>query len=257
MKKPIIFLALMLYVALVSAQTADNGFLLSGSVMYEQISKLNIQMEGDGAAFSDALPKEHTSRKILHFSEEASLYENYHAEEPAEQLPMEGGGVMIQMEEPENKTFTDLAHHKMIEQREFMSRSFLVESELPSVKWKITGNQRNVLDYPCQEAVREVDSMQVHVWFTPRIPVPAGPGEYVGLPGLVLAVESHGGDRKLTAVSVELKPVDAKLLKQPTKGKKVSGEEYDALVAEKLEEMGVEHSEGGGASHTWVIEIKQ
>ena len=98
--------------------------------------------------------------------------------------------------------------------------------------------------------------MQVVVWFTPTIPVPAGPGEYVGLPGLVLAVESHDGDRKLEAISVELQPLDKALLKPPKKGKKVTPEEYEAMVAEKLEEMGAEHGEQGGNA-TFVIEIKR
>ena len=48
------------------AQNANNGFLLSGSVIYEQTVQLNIQLEGDAAQFADAMPKERKSEKILH-----------------------------------------------------------------------------------------------------------------------------------------------------------------------------------------------
>jgi GLPGLI family protein len=256
MRKQIVIPIFMLFAAVANAQKPDNGFLLSGTVIYQQIAKLNIKLEGDGAALADALPKEQKSEKILHFSEKSSLYENYNGGGTDDPMPMEKGGVMIKMSQTDNRTFSDLVNKKVIEQKDFMSRLFLVESELPSEKWKLTGNQRRILEYPCQEAVREEDSIQVHAWFTPTIPVPAGPGEYVGLPGLVLAVESHDGDRRLEAISVELKPLDADILKPPKKGKKVTGEEYEAIVAEKLKEMGVEHG-GQGGNATWVIEIKQ
>jgi len=256
MRKQILIPLFMLCAAVTNAQKPDNGFLLSGTVIYQQIAKLNIKLEGDGAAFADALPKEQKSEKILNFSEKASLYENHTSEVTDDPMPMEEGGVMIKMSQPDNRTFSDLANNKVIEQKDFMSRLFLVESDLPAEKWKLTGNQKRILEYPCQEAVREEDSMQVVVWFTPAIPVPAGPGEYVGLPGLVLAVESHNGDRKLEAINIELKPLDKAILKAPTKGKKVTSEEYEALVAEKLEEMGVEHG-GQGGNATFVIEIKK
>ena len=256
MKKLILVPIFMLCAAVVNAQIPDNGFLLTGTVIYQQIAKLNIKLKGDGAAFADALPKEQRSEKILHFSDKAALYENYNSGESDDPMPMEKGGVMIKMSQPDNRTFSDLAGKKVIEQKDFMSRLFLVESELPDVKWKLTGNQKLILEYPCQEAVSEEDSMEVHAWFTPKIPVPAGPGEFVGLPGLVLAVESHNGDRKLEAISVEIKPLDKAILKPPIKGKKVTGEEYEAIVAEKMKEMGAEHGEQGGNA-TWVIEIKQ
>jgi hypothetical protein len=46
-------------------------------------------------------------------------------------------------------------------------------------------------------------------------------------------------------------------LKKPSKGKKVTREEYQAIVDEKLKEMGVEHAGEGGGSHTVVVRIHQ
>lgn len=239
-----------------SAQEANNGILLSGSVIYEQIVKLNIQLEGEAAQFADALPKEQTSEKILHFSESAALFENYQVQEPEDDMPMEGSMVMIKMVEPDNKTYIDLESKKSIEQQEFMSRIFLIESDLAEEKWKMTGNQKTILEYACQEAVREEEGKKTHVWFTPQIAVPVGPGRYSGLPGLVLAVSMNDGDQVLKATSVELKPVEKEVLRRPTKGKKVTEDEFETLVAEKMKEMGVEGTEGGtGSSHTMVIKI--
>ena len=53
-------------------------------------------------------------------------------------MPMEGSMVMIKMVEPDNKTYIDLESKKSIEQQEFMSRIFLIESDLAEEKWKMT-----------------------------------------------------------------------------------------------------------------------
>ena len=258
MKKSIFVLMALLTAALSPAQDGSNGFLLSGSVIYEEIMKLDIQLEGDAAQFADALPKERKTEKILHFSEEAALYENHHAEDVEENMDMgHGANVMIKMAEPDNKTYTDLEQGSQIEQKEFMSRLFLVESELPRGQWKLTGEQRMILEYPCQQAISDDEGKEVIAWFTPGISVAAGPAGYGNLPGLVLEVIMNGGDHVIAAKSVELKELDKALLKKPSKGKKVTREEYQAIVDEKLKEMGVAHGAEGGSTHTVVVRIHQ
>ena len=166
---------------------------------------------------------------------------------------------MIKMYEPDNKTYIDLTNKRVIEQQEFMSRVFLIESDLEPEKWKMTGKQLTILGYACQEAITVVEGKDVHAWFTPQIAVAAGPGRYSMLPGLVLAVEIDNGNRKLNAISVEFKSLDKSVLKKPTKGRNVTSEEYQAIVAEKLREMGVEEGEAGGAGagHAIVVRIQQ
>jgi GLPGLI family protein len=177
-------------------------------------------------------------------------------EDPEEAMDMhEGGGIMIKMAEPDNKTFTDLKAGLQIEQKEFMSRIFLIETALPQGDWKLTGEQKMILEYPCQQAVSKEEDREVIVWFTPAIAVPAGPGKFGNLPGLVLEVNMGQGDHLLVAKSVELKELDKALLKKPNKGKHVTEEEYDAIVEEKLKEMGVEGE--GGSGHTVVVKIRQ
>lgn len=186
------------------------------------------------------------------------MFENMLKDDPEENMHTEGGGIVMKMYQPDNKTYMDLKNKKLIEQKEFMSRVFLIESELEAEKWKMTGEQKKILDYACMEAVTEVEGQDVHAWFTPQIAVGAGPGRYSSLPGLVLAVEMNGGDRTLEAIQVELKPVEKNELKKPTKGKKVTREEYQAIVAEKMEEMGAEgDGPATGSGHAVVIRIQQ
>lgn len=243
---------------LLDAQQANNGFLLSGEVIYQEIVKMDIQLKGVDPQLADQLPKERKTEKILHFTAQEAVFENHLKEDPEEVLPMEGGGMMIRMYQPDDKTYIDLTEKKMIEQKEFMSRVFLIESDLEPEKWKMTGNQKEILDYACQEAITQAEGREVHAWFTPEIAVPAGPGAYSSLPGLVLAVEMNGGDRKLEATGIELKPLGKDVLKKPTRGKKVSSEEYQAMVADKLKEMGMEEGENGTMhTNSVVIRIQQ
>lgn len=256
MKKSIVVLLAVVTGSMVMAQQGPDGFLLAGTVRYQQTTKLDIQLEGDAAQFAHAMPKERKSEKILHFSEEAALFENHHTDDPEEAMDMDGGGtMMIKMVEPDDKVFSDLENRLQIEQKEFMSRLFLIESEYEQRAWKFTGEQKIILEYPCQEAIMEEEGKMVHAWFTPRIALPFGPGKFGNLPGLVLAVDINDGQQVIEAISVELKPVDAALLKRPKKGKRVTEEEYQAIVEEKMKEMGAEHGEGGG--HTVVVKIRR
>jgi GLPGLI family protein len=257
MKKSISLVVMLFTLLMAKAQNVNNGFFLSGSVVYEEYVKLDIQMEGMDEQMAARIPKERKSEKILHFTEEELLFENHQKDNPDEDMQIEEGGMTIRMYEPDNKTYVDLRNKKLIKQQEFMSRVFLIESDLGQDKWKMTGNQLTILDYACQEAITEVDGSEVHAWFTPQIAVAAGPGRYCSLPGLVLAVEMNGGDQKLKAVSIDLKAVDKNLLKKPVKGKKVTQEEFEAIVEEKMKEMGVEEGESGGSGHAVVIRIQQ
>lgn len=263
MKKLLSVSGFLFILTLAFAQTASQGFLFSGSVIYKETVKMDIQLEGVDEQLAAQIPKERKSEKVLHFTEEAALYENHLNEDPEDGLHMEGSGMMIKINESDNKTYVDLNNKKIIEQREFMSRVFLIESDLEPGKWKLTGNQNTILDYACQEAISEIDGTEVHAWFTPEIGVSVGPGRFNGLPGLILAMDMDNGNRKLEAINIDLKPLGKNVLKKPTKGKSVTHEEYDQIVAEKMKEMGVEgggrwHGSGGSEqTSTVVIRIQQ
>ena len=246
MKKTILFIPVLCFIQVLSAQ--ENT---SGTVVYEQVVKLEIKLEGDAAQFADMLPKERKSKKILYFNSEESLFENAEAkEDEAMSMHSGGGNVMIKMQEPENVIYTDLSEKKQVEQREFMTRVFLIDGEIAQ-QWKITGNQKMILNFPCQEAIVEKDSTKTIAWFTPVIPVSAGPSKYGGLPGLILSVESGDGKQSTIATSVDFSLLPGDKLEKPNKGKKVTREEFDKIVEEKMKEMGAENG-GTGGTHMMI-----
>ena len=228
-----------------------------GKVVYEEVMKLDIQIEGDGAQFADMLPKERKSSKVLLFNSDVSLYENNKDKESAEDIAMEHGGamVMMKMAEPNNKFYINFDKQKTIEKKEFMTRNFLIEGTVEASGWKLTGEQKNLLEYPCQKAVKTDDEgKETIAWFTASIPVSAGPGSFIGLPGLVLAVEMNDGEHTIMAQSVEMMDIAKDKLAKPKGGKKVNQEEFDIIVAEKMKEMGAQEGEAGG---TFIMKIER
>ena len=81
-------------------------------------------------------------------------------------------------------------------------------------------------------------------WFTPSIQVPTGPDNFGMLPGLILEVNINDGETIMTAKEVTMKEVDKEILKEPTKGKEVTQEEFEEIVKKKTEEMGATSSGG-------------
>lgn len=75
----------------------------------------------------------------------------------------------------------------------------------------------------------------VTAWYTPQIPVNQGPGEYWGLPGLILEVSS--GRTTILCSKIVINPEEKEEIKVPSKGKEVTQKEYSDIMKKKIEEM--------------------
>ena len=83
----------------------------------------------------------------------------------------------------------------------------------------------------------------VTAWYTPQIPVSHGPGEFWGLPGLILEVQN---DRTTILCSkIVMNPEQKSKIEAPSKGQKVTRSEYDDIVKKKTEEMRDMYRGGG------------
>lgn len=245
MKKIILTICVLSFGLSLSAQENKK----EGEVVYEETMKLNIQFEGMTEQMKQRMPKERKSKQILYFNEEESSYQA--SKEVAEEnIPGQGRGgrgmrFMMGGQSGDNKVYLNFKDNLKIEQREFMTRIFLIKGEAENGTWKLSGNQKMIMDYPCQEATRISEKDTVSAWFTPAIPVPAGPSNYVNLPGLVLEVNINNGKRMIVAQKIDFKQIEKDLIAKPKKGKNVTKEEFQKIVEEKMKEMGVENGRGG------------
>jgi GLPGLI family protein len=75
----------------------------------------------------------------------------------------------------------------------------------------------------------------VTAWYTTEIPIPLGPDEFWGLPGLILEVNDQR--RVILCSKVTLRINDKQKIKLPSKGEMVSKAQYDMIVLRKIKEM--------------------
>ena len=221
----------------------------SGVIRYEEKVKLEIHVDDGNEAMLNDIPKEHASMHVLYFNPDATLYQAEAGGKSGKDIEKEsedGGRMVIKMQQPDEHVYCDLKNGKLTEQRDFMSRKFLVESEISSMQWKLTGNQKVILNYPCQEAILQDTARKVVAWFTPAIPLSSGPNGYANLPGMILSLDVANGKRIINAVAVEMKPADPSLFVKPKEGKKMTKEAFNKTVAEKQKEM--QEQDGGGAN---------
>lgn len=80
-----------------------------------------------------------------------------------------------------------------------------------------------------------VDMVDIEAWYTPMVPVSQGPGDYWGLPGLILEV--NVGNTTLLCSKIVMNPKEKIKIEAPDKGKEVTKKEYQEIITGKMQEM--------------------
>lgn len=169
--------------------------------------------------------------------------------------------------------YKNVKDNVLLQDQEFFGKQFLIKDSLPKLEWKMENETKQIGQYMCFKAtaVKKVDEMDfasmrrrnrdndaekkkdtikttnvmdeievpkeiiVTAWYTPQIPVNQGPGDYWGLPGLILEVNA---DRTTILCSkIVINPGEKEDIKAPEKGKEVTKAEYNTIVKDKIQEM--------------------
>ena len=239
-----------------------------GTITYTHSVNLDIELPPQLAMMGAEIPSAATQDMLLHFDPSASLmvpaprktarterrFEVAMLAEMSMVMSMSGlkiGGRTAGGRSPATESWVDLHEGRMVETRKFMGRNFRVVDRRPEYEWRLTGEQAEHQGYMVIKATAEHDSTAIEAWFTPQIPVPAGPGTYGGLPGMILVVSVDDGHIKYFATEIALGDVGEGLIQRPEEGDEMSQEEYDRMVEVKTEEMrkrfgGRRRGPGGG-----------
>lgn len=195
------------------------------------------------------IPEFQEMTNILLFTPSESIYMNEPEDEEAEDnvLEEEQGNVMIKIEmnEPEEIIYTDIANGIVIEQRDLMGKAFLIKDTLRQSDWRVTDEQQLFAGVSCQKAELILEQDTVYAWFTPQIPISTGPSGFGGLPGLIVHVSMQGGAFQITAADINKREIGKKEIKAPSKGKSITAKEFEELQKEKMKQMQEQY---GGAS---------
>ncbi|MBK7410187.1 MAG: GLPGLI family protein [Saprospirales bacterium] len=144
-----------------------------------------------------------------------------------------GATVKMIIQRPENTFYKNLQEKRKVESARISRQTIPDQRQaLDAFQWKITGEQPLILDYPCIKAVYQKEDKTTVAWFTPQIPVSLRTGHPQPTPGMILAVDVSNGERTLTAAIIPQGETQEEMLKEPTKGKEVTPEEYDQIEAD-------------------------
>lgn len=237
-----------------------------GMVIYERTSQVQINFSGMPGGMENQVPRTRKDKFELSFANNQSLWKSAEEEnnETTDISGGEGGGMQIRMvmAGSNDVLFNNFETGKRVEKREVMDKSFIIDDSIRSLKWKMTGETKTILNMPCMKATtsnirtrtmmnmdngkmerKEVtDTVNIVAWFTTSIPVSAGPAEYQGqLPGLILEMDIKDGTQVFKALAISEK-VDVAAIKEPSGKKRYTPEEFkkerDKMMADMNKNSG-------------------
>lgn len=240
----------LLLLACICAAKLAQSQITAGKITYEESMTMAApdDLPADAGFLRDIFAKGMHFTRVLSFNQDATVFRAEKKDErKAAGSTDDGMQVQFNFSAPEEITYTDLKTGSTIEQRDLMGKKFLVSGETQRRKWQMTGKQKTVLNYPCQEAV-SYGKDTLLAWFTTAIPVSAGPPDWRGLPGMVLEGSRvlTGGSYSIKASKVEEGPV---ALAAPKEGKKVTKAEFEKIEKEKQKEIEEQFGGGHGNGH--------
>ncbi len=140
--------------------------------------------------------------------------------------------------------FSDFLKHKRIAQKQTFDQTYLLSDTVNSIKWKITGETRDIAGYTCYRANGIIlDSIYAVAFFTYEIPISGGPEYFSGLPGMILGVALPHENVSWFAVRVTDISVPSASVQGPTKGKIVNLKDFFVILQTLAKEKNAAVSE--------------
>jgi GLPGLI family protein len=167
--------------------------------------------------------------------------------------------------------YKNVKQKTLVQTQEFYGKKFLVKDKLAAIQWKMGTESKSIGQYMCFKATAsiptdelewynfswgdlretntevktdsiaveikdlEIKTTEVEAWYTLQIPVSHGPGEYWGLPGLILEVSA--GNTIILCSKITINPEEKIEIEAPDKGKEITKNDYQATIQEKMLEM--------------------
>lgn len=196
---------------------------------------------------------------ILTFDKTSSIYK----EDAKLEAPGAGGGFRFGGLSGGGTKYKNTKDLIALESTEFFGKNFLISDTMEKPEWELGSETKKIGEYVCYKATltKDVDPLDfsnfrrgndddkkkdekvdeapkkivITAWYTPQIPVSNGPGEYWGLPGLI--IEINEGRTTILCTEIVLNPGEKETIEMPTKGKEITREEYTKTITKKMKEM--------------------
>ncbi len=237
MKKILILSSCLLSILSVFGQNTE------GVITFEE--KMNLHRRIQNEEMKARIPEFRSSNMQLVFRGDECIYKAIEEEED-EQANAGGGGGGFRFRRPNVEIYRNYATNKRIEQREMGDKKYLIETDMKQPAWKLGTETKKVMGYECTQATLSdtARKQDIVAWFTMDLPLAAGPQNFGSLPGMILESDINQGEIVLSAKKIEMKKVKDNAIKAPSKGDKVTEEEFRAKMEEMRKKMG--NGQGGG-----------
>lgn len=274
---------LVVALALVTTNVIAQDF--QGVATYKSQTKFDIKMDSTqvNSAMQDQMmemmKKQMQKTYTLTFNKEASIYKEEESLAPPQPSGM---NIVVSFSGGSDLLYKNTKENRFTNQNEMFSKLFLIKDELKKLDWELGSETKNIGEYTCYKATMtreqevftsmsfndnkddeteeeeepEMETITTTAWYTPQIPINTGPGNYYGLPGLILEV--NDGKTTLICSKIVINPKEKVEIVEPKKGKEISQKKYDAVMEKKSKEMMERfrsNNRGGKKGDGVVIEI--
>jgi GLPGLI family protein len=234
------------------------------------MSKTTMDMSRFGQQMSEQQKKQMMARMKNFLEKTYTLKFNKTESSFKEDVKLEGpggSGPSWAKSNGQGSIYKSLKDKKMIEDVEQFSKRFLVTEPMDQPKWQLGTETKQIGNYTCYKATLtkedtnvdwgsifsrrgnsskkdstktkqekpKVKMLTITAWYSPQIPVSAGPDKYYGLPGLIL--EINAGRTTMLCTEITINSDEVLVINEPNKGKEVSRDEYNDIVKKKSEEL--------------------
>ena len=260
-----------------------------GKAFYQ--SKTNIEMDLSASGIpadrikmiQERMKNQLEKTYVLSFDKSASIYKE---EEKLDQAGGTGRGGMRMIMiggAGTGKHYKNTQTKTSAKENELSGKNFLIKDDLITYEWKMEQETKMIGENVCFKATTviqrpkrttslrfgsgrnnnneeennnedkapEMEDVIVTAWYAMDIPVGHGPGDYWGLPGLILEISD--GNTQILCTKIVMNPKEKAEIAAPTKGKVVTQEEYEVIREEKMKEMqermGNERQKSGNQGH--------
>jgi GLPGLI family protein len=271
---------LTLVLAIAISATAQQK---EGTVTYER--KINAWKRITDEQMRSFVPEFQISKYVLYFSDSVSMYKLSPDENAPEPFAggESGGGFRrsFNFGGGDGDLFKNFTSGLTTQATELGGKNFLITDTIKKQPWKISAETKEILGVLCRKATMKTTQpsfqgrtfnfnrnrpagdtatrpardtaarpaprdIEIVAWFAQTILAPVGPDSYGQLPGVILELNIDNGTMVYKALTLKT-TVEAKELKEPKKGKKVTRQEYGQLQRELFQnQSGGFGGPGGG-----------
>jgi len=198
-----------------------------GVITYNVKMNMYRMMTAEQEAYKSMVPEFSTHREQLFFTSKESSYRPLKNDGT-----QSSNGMTVTSKTAWDETYHNFTAGRSVSTAELGGNEYKINEDIIPPSWRFEDSIKTLLGYRCKKASFIDDKKkQVVAWYTEKIPVAAGPENVNSLPGVILEVNIHDGERVIAATSVDLRALKKDEMKVPENGQQISRAEFNKMLS--------------------------